>query len=147
MKNAILFLILFGTGMVSSPDVVAQKKTTKFQEVSEIPEGQAVIYFYRKSGYGFAIHYSINVDDVPISPVHLYNGGYLVYFADPGKREISSQVADEKSQIVLDIEPGESYFVEGSVRTGTWVGRPYLEEVTRDKAIKKISKCKLLVEK
>ncbi|MBC8314291.1 MAG: hypothetical protein ISR57_02020 [Bacteroidales bacterium] len=99
----------------------AQKKTTRFQEVSEIPPNKAVVYIFRVGIYGHAIHYTVNADDTPVSPVHLYTGGYLVYYADPGKTEFWAKVGDGESHIVVNIEAGKTYFIQGSVKSGTWV--------------------------
>ena len=123
----------------------AQKKTTRFREVSEIPANKAVVYIFRVGSYGWAIHYTVNADDTPVSPVHLYTGGYLVYFADPGKTEFWAKVGKGESHIVIDIEAGNSYFIQGSVKSGTWVGKPNLKKVSVAKGLKKIRKCKLLV--
>jgi len=126
-------------------DSQAQKKTTRFQEVKEIPANKAVVYIFRTGSRGYAIHYTVNANETPVSPVHLYTGGYLVYYADPGKTEFWAKVADEESHIVIDIEAGESYFIKGSVKSGTWVGRPYLTELPKYEGLNKIKKCKLLV--
>ncbi len=145
MKKAFLLgFILCGLFLI--PGVIqAQKKTTRFQEVSEIPPNKAVVYIFRLGGMGAAIHYTVNANDLPVSSVHLYPGGYLVYFADPGKTEFWAKVGDGESHIVIDIEPGKSYFIRGSVKSGTWVGKPYLKRVPVSEGLKKIKKCKLLV--
>ena len=145
MKKVFLFaIILCGLFLVQGV-IQAQKKTTKFKEVSEIPPNKAVVYIFRVGSYGRAIHYTVNADDKPVSPVHLYSGGYFVYFADPGKTEFWAKVGDGDSHIVVNIEAGKSYFIRGSVKSGTWVGRPYLTEVSASEGLNKIRKCKLLV--
>lgn len=145
MKN-VLLLAGFLCGLLIIPEAAqAQKKTTRFQEVKEIPANKAVVYIFRVGSYGFAVHYTVNADDTPVSPVHLYTGGYLVYFADPGKTEFWAKVAEGESHIVLDIEAGKSYFIQGSVKMGMIVGRPFLKEVPASVGLKKIKKCKLLV--
>jgi len=142
----VLLLVCILCGFLIVPQVAkAQKKTTRFQEVKEIPANKAVVYIFRVGSYGFAVHYTVNANDTPVSPVHLYTGGYFVYYADPGKTEFWAKVAEGESHIVLDIEAGKSYFIKGSVKMGTIVGRPFLKEVPADVGLKKIKKCKLLV--
>lgn len=149
--KAKLILFLAGVSMLLIPaQLFSQNKymTTKFQEVTSIPEGKAVIYIYRPGEFtGSAIHYGINANDVPISRVHLYNGGYFAYFVDPGQIILTAEVAKESTTAVVNAEAGQKYFVRGSIRTGTWVGRPYLETVDNAIGIREIVKCKLLVDK
>lgn len=122
--------------------------TTKFQAVDSIPAGKALIYIYRPGAFsGSAIHYTVKVNDTALSRVHLYNGGYFVYFADPGQNIFTASVADEPAMALVNAEAGEIYFVKGSIRTGTWVGRPFLETVSKETGLKEIVKCKLLQDK
>ena len=144
MKNIILLLCIL-CGLLIIPGVAqAQKKTTPFQEVKEIPTNKAVVYIFRVGYYGRAVHYTVNANGVPVSPVQLYTGGYLVCYADPGKTEFWAKVADGESRITVDIEAGKSYFIQGSVKMGVWVGRPFLQDVDANVGLKNIKKCKLL---
>ena len=148
MKNSILFLLLFCLGFLLSPDVIAQKKTTFFQEVTEIPDGKAVVYFYRFNSFNKFTAFRINDGNKPVSPTLLAIKGYIVYFTEPGKKEFWAQVGEVKSQIEINIEAGKSYFVSGRVEPGQLkLGKPLLLEVPKEEALSKIKKCKLLVEK
>ena len=147
MKNSILFLLLFCLGFLLSPDVIAQKKATIFQEVTEIPDGKAVVYFYRINRFNTMTNFRINDGNKPVSGTQLSVKGYIVYFTEPGKKEFWAQVAEAKSQIEINIEAGKSYFVSGRVEPGQWkLGKPLLLEVSEEEALKNIKKCKLLVE-
>lgn len=128
----------------------AQNKymTTKFQPVDSIPAGKALVYIYRTAEFtGSAVHYSVSVNGTPISRVHLYNGGYFVYFAEPGQNIFTAEVSKESTTAVVNAEVGKTYFVKGSIRVGTWVGRPFLETVEDYVGLDEIQKCKLLVDK
>ncbi|MBN2259286.1 MAG: hypothetical protein JW702_01950 [Clostridiales bacterium] len=147
MKNSIFFLLLFCLDFLLSPDVIAQKKTTIFQEVTEIPDGKAVVYFYRFNSFNTFTKFAINDGNKPVSPILLATKGYIVYFAEPGKKEFWAQIGKAKSQIEIYIEAGKSYFVSGRVTPGqAKVGKPLLLEVSNEEALKEIKKCKLLVE-
>jgi hypothetical protein len=146
MKKQLTFMLILLSISFIPFRLDAQKMTTKFQEVKEIPEGKGVIYIYRISSMGWAVHYTVNANDSAIMKQHLYKGGYMVYFANPGKNEIWGKTADQREGIIVDVKAGGSYFVEGSVKSGTWVGRPYFQLIPREKAMKKIIKCKLLVD-
>lgn len=151
MKTKVGILLMLGLLVCFTPSrSIGQNKymTTKFAPVESIPEGKAVIYIYRMAEFtGSAVHYSLNVNDVPLSRIHLYNGGYFVYFADPGQHVFTAEVAKESTTAVVNAEAGQVYFVKGSIRTGTWVGRPYLETVDNGIGEREIVKCKLLVDK
>jgi hypothetical protein len=143
-----LFFLLMGMLVISFPAItVCQGKymTTKFQEVDSIPSGKALIYIYRPSSFsGSAVHYSVNVNDSAVNRVHLYNGGYFEYFAEPGQNIFTAEVAKESTTAVVNAEAGKIYFVRGTIRTGTWVGRPFMETVDQQTGLKEIQKCKLL---
>ncbi len=147
MKNQKVFFICFSLILILPLMVFSQGKylTTIFQEVNAIPEGKALVYVFRPSAFsGSAVHYTVKANDTAICPIHLYNGSYMVYFAQPGILKVSAEVAKEQSAVMIEVKPGLTYFIKGTIRTGTWVGRPYLEEVSVDQGKKEIRKCKLL---
>ena len=147
MKNY-FFLFLLLAGFILKPvNIIAQRTTTPFEELNEIPAGKAVIYIYRVSTYAVAIHYRVNANDKPIMNTHLYIGGYMVYLADPGKIELWAEMGKHHENITLDVETGKSYFVEGSVISDAWTSKPCFTLVPRENALRKIYKCKLLVDK
>ncbi len=111
--------------------------TAKFTTVKTMPEGKALVYIYRPKNFvGSAVHFSVHANDRKVSDVHLYNGGYIVYFADPGKYEFWAQVSNTRTEILVDIEAGKTYYIEGeSVK---------LELVPNEIGEQRIKKCKLL---
>lgn len=141
------FLLLALVCFISAPlSIIAQHTTTPFEELKEIPAGKAVIYIYRVSTYAVAIHYRVNADDKPVMNTHLFIGGYMVYLANPGKVELWAEMGKQRESISLDVEAGKSYFVEGSVISGAWTSKPCFTLISPEKALKKIHKCKLLVD-
>jgi hypothetical protein len=144
MKKQI-FLLIGLIGIISVPlCVIAQHTSTHFLEITEIPAGKALVYIYRDGSIGVAVNYTVNANDKPVMKTHLYNGKYMVYFADPGKLELWAETANQRENIVLDVVAGQTYFVDSEVKMGTWVGRPSFTLVPKEKALKKIQKCKLL---
>ncbi len=147
MKNY-FFLFLALAGFILKPvNIIAQHTTTPFEELKEIPAGKAVIYIYRVSTYAVAVHYRVNANDQPVINTHLYIGGYMVYLANPGKIELWAEMGKHHESITLDVEAGKSYFVEGSVISDAWTSRPCFTLVSRENALRKIYKCKLLVDR
>ncbi|MBN1198946.1 MAG: hypothetical protein JXA23_06320 [Bacteroidales bacterium] len=144
MKNILftlaLFLVISGTAISQ-----IQYKTTPFQEVKEIPEGKALIYFYGAPHLGKFYHYRINLNDsTAIYPIHICEKGYFPYFADPGEVVFWSQVADAKTELPMTLVAGETYIVKCSAKSGMWIGKPYLYIEKPEKAWKELRKCKLL---
>jgi hypothetical protein len=138
--------IVIGTFLMLSINLSGQKMTTAFQEVKEIPKGKGVVYVYsmkKKVGYS----YRLNVNSIRIKPA-LFSGGYFVYYSDPGYITLSALKDGKKDSISIGVREGGSYFVEGSLRTGfTGTGAPVLELTDPSSAKKKITKCKLIIEK
>jgi len=62
-----LFIMITGSSFAQR-----HYRTTLFEDVKEIPEGKAIIYFYGDPGsrMGTMIHYRINLNDAPIYNVH-----------------------------------------------------------------------------
>jgi hypothetical protein len=142
------FLFLALAGFIIKPvNIVAQHTTTPFEELNEIPAGKAVIYIYRVSTYAVAVHYRVNANDKPVMNTHLYIGGYMVYLANPGKVELWAEMGKHHESTTLDVEAGKSYFVEGSVISDAWTSRPCFTLVSRENALRKINKCRLLVDR
>lgn len=118
----------------------------EFSKVTKIPEGKAVVYFYRpKAFFGGAVSYDIWLDGVNVPFVHVYNGGYFPYIANPGKAVFKAKTEAEK-EVTIEVKAGQSYYVLCSVGVGFWVGRPHLELMAKETAEADIKSCRLLPE-
>lgn len=88
------------------------------------PEGKGQIVFFRPSRFtGAALSFSVREGDEGIG--RLGNGRYFVHAADPGIHEfnISGEVTDT---LRLEIEEGETYYVQQTINMGIMMGRPVL---------------------
>jgi len=113
---------------------MAQNKKTPFKEITVIPEGKALIYIYRPSRMAGAVyHYFINANDKKVSNIHLYNKTYFFYYADPGQCELWLMYWNQRYSVLVDVEPGKTYYVE--------VNSGLLKLVSSDKAIPRLKKC------
>ena len=140
MKKTILFS--FVILILSSGITFAQKgyKKVPFQEIKEIPEGKALVYIFRPSNMvGAALHYTVNVDDQKVSEVHLKNGTYLVYFADPGNNIFWEQFGAKRIEVPVEVEAGKTYYIKEYNMS--------LELVSEEIGKEKIKKCKMYVKK
>jgi hypothetical protein len=124
---AFLFSLLLSANRISAQ---------AFQEITVIPNGKALIYFYRPSSMvGALISYTINVNDDKVSEARLKNGTYLVYFALPGIYNFWVMVAEAKREVKMRVEAGKTYYIRGDCCEFVLT-----DEIT---ARGKIEKCKL----
>ena len=145
MRKSAFLLLIWSSFMMLPTLLTAQHTSTPFEEIT-IPAGKAVVYIYRVSTYAVAIHYRVNANDRPVMNTHLYIDSYMVYLADPGKVELWAEMGKHHESLTVDAEAGKSYFVEGSVVSDAWTSMPHFTLVPEEKALKKIRKCRLLVE-
>ena len=115
-----------------------------YQKVDNIQDGKAVVYIYRPSSLvGGGVSYNVKVGETVITT--LYNGGYYPYLVEPGETEFWAQT-ESKSSVTLDIKPGQTYYIKGTVGVGFIVGRPRLIVVSSDVGEREIAECKLIPE-
>ncbi|HBH27117.1 MAG TPA: hypothetical protein DDX54_06935 [Rhodospirillaceae bacterium] len=94
-----------------------------FDESTVGPE-QGIVYFYRERAYaGIARSMYIAHDGKRIGALN--NGSYFAYPADPGAHVFSAEdgLRDDVSRRLL-VEPGETYYIRGSIEFGFWDARP-----------------------
>ena len=101
-----------------------------------------LIYFFRESAFtGGGISYFIIEDDTKIGL--LKSGTYFVHKATQGKHTYWAET-EARSAVTLDIQAGQTYYIEGGVNIGMWAGRPQLTEVTRPVADKFLPELKYI---
>ena len=109
---------------------------------SNAPRDKGTVYVYRPKAFtGGAISYTVSVNGAEVSS--LPSGGYFVYYATPGEAEISAKT-EAKTSVTVDVKAGQSYYVQGSIGMGVFVGHPHLTQVTNDVGAKEIANCKLV---
>ncbi len=112
-------------------------KIAKYRQVEVIPDGKALVYIYRPYKFaGSALHYTVNINEEKVSDVGLYNNGYLIYYANPGKCVFWTQVYGERFDAIVNAEAGRTYYIQ--VKYGE------LELVPPGIGKENIKKCELL---
>jgi hypothetical protein len=115
-----------------------------FQKTEQIPDGTGLVYLYRPGGFvGGGVVYDVKVGDTVITT--LPPGGYYPYFSQPGEVEFWAKT-EARTAITIDVKPGETHYVKGTVGIGFFVGRPHLILVPPEVGEKEISDCKLIPE-
>ena len=122
----ILFLISVGCAkMPLRGDYVEEKSPPQMQADAQ---SAAIIFFREWAFTGGGMSYFITEDTNNIGL--LKAGSYFTYRATPGKHTYSAET-EARSSVTLDIQPGQTYYIEGGIGMGFWAGRPQLSEVTK----------------
>ena len=123
----------------------------KFTQIAETPSGKSIVYLYKARVYG-GDTFTIGVNGVPVT--NLRKGGYYPYIAEPGKLELTSSIKFRitlglipsvanvlmpDSTLILNIEPGKTYYVK---QTSGVILK--LVEMPEETALIELEKCKLL---
>ena len=114
---------------VAEPAAAAVVETPQLSEavlkaVGPMEDGKARIVFYRPSKFaGGGVGFIVRENDKELGK--LRNGKYFVINVEPGKHAfvVHTEATDNLS---LEVEPGKTYFVAGSISMGFMVGRPHL---------------------
>jgi hypothetical protein len=86
--------------------------------------GKGEIVFFRPSRLGGAA-LSFSVHEGKTGVGKLGNGSYFVLVADPGVHEYSIQ-SEATDNLRLEIDAGETYYVQQTIGMGIMMGRPHL---------------------
>ena len=104
-----------------------------FSEIDQLsaPDDKAVIFFFRTGSGGGAVKF--HVHDMDGKPM-----GYLGASGDSFSIEVPAGThqywsrAASRNDVILNVEAGKVYYVKATVNMGFAVGRPVLEQVTKD---------------
>lgn len=132
------------TPSASNPDPkVAASELKLGIDTSIIPnptDGKGQVIFYRPQSFvGMAISFKVRENGIELGT--LSNGRYFVHEADPGPH-IYVVHSETKDTLVVEVEPGESYFVQGGITMGVMVGRPNLSPSDQVNFLKAAGKMK-----
>lgn len=129
---ALTMAVALGAGCAKMPVRGDYMQDTPPQIVPD--QESAVVYFLRESAFtGGGITYFIFEDDTKIGL--LKSGSYFIHKATPGKHTYLAET-ESRAAVTLDIQPGQTYYIEGSIGMGFWAGRPQLTEITKPVADK-----------
>lgn len=138
-------LLTFGAAQVYAEDAKAPAAqaiaTADGGSLGPPPPGKGLVVFFRPSKIiGMAISYKVREGETELGT--LSNGKYVVQVADPGKHSYVVH-SEAKDTLNLEIEAGETYYVEGTMSMGALVYRPNLVPSDRDSFMRLAPKLKL----
>lgn len=92
--------------------------------VGAAPEGKGQVVFFRPSKMmGAAMGFKVREGDTELGK--LRNGKYFVAVVEPGAHEYTVH-SETKDVLSMEIEAGETYYVQGTLGMGIIAGRPNL---------------------
>lgn len=84
-----------------------------------------LVYFFRESSFkGAAIQYDVRDNGNVIGA--LQSGTYFFENATPGKHVYSAKTEAE-NDVTVDVAPGKTYYVQGTISMGFFAGHPHLK--------------------
>jgi hypothetical protein len=87
------------------------------------PAGKGQIVFFRPFGAGMALNPMVREDTTDIGRVG--TSSYFIYVADPGPHVFSVK-SEASDTLHMEVDVGETYYVEETIGMGVMVGRPHL---------------------
>lgn len=125
--------------VVATDDAAVDPAPARAIEVlGEPAEGMGQIVFFRPKKFaGAAVNFKVREGTDEVGK--LSSGSYVIVDTTPGVHTYTVH-SEAKDVLTLEIEPGETYYVEGSISMGFLAGRPNLapsSEAAFDAARKK----------
>jgi hypothetical protein len=104
------------------------------------PPGKALVYIIRSSVLGLAVGVRVSINDYKIG---LTRGRSFLYaILDPGTHIIRS-MAENTSEIQLNVEAGKTYFIEQVIKMGVLIARNKIILLDEEYGRQLLNKCKL----
>jgi len=103
------------------------------------PDGKGLVVFFRKPAFqGSAVWFKVRENGVELGKIT--PGVYFVAVADPGEHTYTA-ATENKDSLKLQVDAGETYFVEGTITMGFFIGEANLtpsDEAAFDKVSQKL---------
>lgn len=92
--------------------------------IAPAPADKAQIVFFRPSKFtGGAIGFKVREGEQELGK--LRSGNYFIHLTEPGTHEYTVH-SEAKDVLTIEVEEGETYFVQGTITMGVFAGRPNL---------------------
>lgn len=143
MKQALLILFLSSLFIGLNSSLIAQEGAASTPAVSattadENNSGKARLVIYRDKQFaGSALNYAIYINDVKLCK--LSNNRFIEWEIDPGEVVVNAkrggmEAFKKKTEIKLDAEPGEIYYIRCDIQSSLMRTRLEMSEVTKNTA-------------
>ncbi len=151
------FSLMLASALLASAPAIAQDAAPAAQAeapaattaatgvIGAPPAGKGQIVFFRPSKFtGGAIGFKVREGETELGK--LRNGNYFVHVAEPGTHQYTVH-SEAKDILTLEVEAGETYYVQGTITMGIMAGRPNLspsDQATFDGLVAKLKPSKPL---
>ena len=108
-----------------------------------VPEDKALVYVIRPSSLGFAVGMHFFCDNKKVGTTT--GQRYFYMLLDPGRHQFMSK-AENKSEQILNLKAGRTYYLEQQVKMGFLKARNNLELLSGQEGKEKLMKCHLIKE-
>lgn len=124
---------------VSETEIAATGTTNGL--VGAPPEGKGQIVFFREKKFaGSAVRYKVREGESELGK--LGSGIYFLQVVEPGTHEYTVH-SETKDVLTLEVDAGETYYVQGTITMGILAGRPNLSPSDEATFVGMSSKLKL----
>lgn len=138
-RNLLLTVFALSLFSCSTTKLANPGEAQRLQNMAP-PDGKALIYFIRPSAVGSVVNMKITCDGRHIGSTT--GKRYIYALVEPGKREFVSH-AENKDELPLVTEAGQTYFIEQKAKMGIVMARTRLERISEEEGRQKLAKCKL----
>ncbi len=108
----------------ASPPAAAPETVASNGRIAPAPADKAQIVFFRPSKFvGGAVGFKVREGEQELGK--LRSGNYFIHFAEPGTHHYTVH-SEAKDVLTMEVEEGETYFVQGTITMGVLAGRPNL---------------------
>ena len=112
------------TAEAAAPAEAAAATATTNGKVGAPAEGKGQIVFFRPSKFtGAAIGFKVREGETELGK--LRSGKYFIASVEPGTHEYTVH-SEAKDVLTMEVEAGETYYVQGTITMGFMAGRPNL---------------------
>lgn len=111
--------------MASQAPAAIADITTKSGTIAPPAKGTGQVIFYRTSAMGALLGCTARENDVEVARLGV--GKYYVVPVAPGLHEYTSKSIESKDKLKIEVEDGETYYIECSIAMGFMAGHPKLK--------------------
>jgi hypothetical protein len=130
--------ILFScAGSMPKADMALDQKA----KAMAVPEDKALVYVIRPTTYGFAVGMDVFCDNKKVGTTT--GQRYLYMLLNPGRHQFMSK-AENKSEQILNLKAGMTYYLEQQVKMGFLKARNNLVLLSAAEGREKLEKCNLI---
>ncbi|QNP41527.1 DUF2846 domain-containing protein [Lysobacter solisilvae (ex Woo and Kim 2020)] len=137
LHRSALFVLLAFSGVAAAQDAATAPATETVatttataapaatnSKVGAPQEGKGLIVFFRPSKFtGAAIGFKVREGETELGK--LRSGKYFVANVEPGTHQYTVH-SEAKDVLTMEVEAGETYYVQGTITMGFMAGRPNL---------------------